>query len=875
MIPKRVTLKNFLSFGDNEQVFDFTDEESLWILTGPNGVGKSAVFDAITYCLFLQHRGGKSDFGNLIRHGANGFRVSFEFEFNGVDYRVTRTRGSNATQRAERKDATGEWSAIATSKDDIEEWVEETLGLRFESFTASVLLRQGEADAIVEATGTRRMEILKRIIDVERFEALSNRIAQALRVRSLALDQARQQRGNAVEVTPEQVETARAAFQAAEEEQDNAQGALLASSKAVEQAKKRAELETNRRGLDGKLAEADERAKHREQIRTEHARFTTLTSVLPVLQDIAAAQDRFDKAEGKHAEDAAALAKLNEILTGTVTALETATQSSAEHRAAKEEHDREASRLKEEVTREEKFLETAEKVRTLKEARNGFPADLDALLEASRTASKSADGKIEAATEAAGKAKSIAESISKLEEEFEKVGAVCSKCRQPVKPEFAAEEKARLRGAAEQARAELEATRTALGDAKNRKQAASAESIRLAKDASNRDKVVNELAIHEKTLEDIGLDSDPAKLKAELDGKRSAVQVHQAKFAEAERQMKAAAAESTRLETAKYKRTDERDEISKRVQGLLSELASARAERDTLFKQLTPEWQGTVDRDALAKEQQKLAASGIAERFATLLSDSESQIQRKALRDAILAELQGLPATSVAEADELHSAAMNRSTKANGARDEARTALDQLEASIDAFQKLIAAVEVAEIAHDRHRKLNDWLGKYGLLRELVREAECEIVRYAQDTLRSLSNSELEIALSDEPRSDDEALVLVVRRQGDPVPTPVKFLSGSQKFRVAVAIAVAIGKFAAGPAAARPLESVIIDEGFGSLDKDGLRAMRDELENLKNSQALKRVILVSHQEEFTDTFPVGYRLAPGENGTIATPFRHDA
>jgi DNA repair exonuclease SbcCD ATPase subunit len=49
-------------------------------------------------------------------------------------------------------------------------------------------------------------------------------------------------------------------------------------------------------------------------------------------------------------------------------------------------------------------------------------------------------------------------------------------------------------------------------------------------------------------------------------------------------------------------------------------------------------------------------------------------------------------------------------------------------------------------------------------------------------------------------------------------------------------------------------------------------MADELKRLQRSQSLKRVILVSHQEEFTDQFPVGYRLSPGDNGTMAAPFR---
>ena len=57
MIPKRVTLENFLSFGPKTEIA-FTDDEPLWVLGGSNGVGKSAVFDAITFCLFGAHRGG-------------------------------------------------------------------------------------------------------------------------------------------------------------------------------------------------------------------------------------------------------------------------------------------------------------------------------------------------------------------------------------------------------------------------------------------------------------------------------------------------------------------------------------------------------------------------------------------------------------------------------------------------------------------------------------------------------------------------------------------------------------------------------------------------------------------------------------------------
>ena len=65
--------------------------------------------------------------------------------------------------------------------------------------------------------------------------------------------------------------------------------------------------------------------------------------------------------------------------------------------------------------------------------------------------------------------------------------------------------------------------------------------------------------------------------------------------------------------------------------------------------------------------------------------------------------------------------------------------------------------------------------------------------------------------------------------------------------------MAIGKHTRGNG--RGVESVIIDEGFGSLDKAGRDDMILELSQL--SQVLSRVIVVSHQEEIASAFSNRY------------------
>jgi exonuclease SbcC len=113
----------------------------------------------------------------------------------------------------------------------------------------------------------------------------------------------------------------------------------------------------------------------------------------------------------------------------------------------------------------------------------------------------------------------------------------------------------------------------------------------------------------------------------------------------------------------------------------------------------------------------------------------------------------------------------------------------------------------------------------------------------------------------------ELELLVLDRMSVRHPIDEACLSGSQRFRVAVALALGIGQYVGG--AARGQRAVIIDEGFGSLDADGTDAMAEHLRDL--SDRLDRVILVSHQAELRKHFSEGFRVVR-ENGTSrAKPF----
>ena len=148
-----------------------------------------------------------------------------------------------------------------------------------------------------------------------------------------------------------------------------------------------------------------------------------------------------------------------------------------------------------------------------------------------------------------------------------------------------------------------------------------------------------------------------------------------------------------------------------------------------------------------------------------------------------------------------------------------------------------------------YRTLQKKLDRNGLQSWLRVAAEQSIVANADHTLQRLSNGMLTMKLADNGKGESLDLRVTDHEKGAR-DLRTQALSGSQKFRVSVALALGIGQYACGQSQGG-IKSVIIDEGFGSLDKEGRDQMITELQNL--GKVLERIIVVSHQEEFQTAF----------------------
>ena len=134
--------------------------------------------------------------------------------------------------------------------------------------------------------------------------------------------------------------------------------------------------------------------------------------------------------------------------------------------------------------------------------------------------------------------------------------------------------------------------------------------------------------------------------------------------------------------------------------------------------------------------------------------------------------------------------------------------------------------------------------------------------YTLDVLLSYANVQLR-DLSRRYRLDrgPETLALQVidRDMCDEIRT-VHSLSGGESFLVSLALALGLSSLSSNR---MKVESLFIDEGFGSLDADTLRIAMDALESLRTQG--RKIGVISHVQEMTERIPVQIRVSRAGNG----------
>ncbi|QBK26998.1 AAA family ATPase [Ureibacillus thermophilus] len=191
----------------DEEVIDFTklEEKKLFVISGQTGAGKTTIFDAICFALYGCASGQdrkepkmlRSDFADDDVHTA----VEFIFEIRGKKYRVLRRLPH---VKKGRKTATGEkyelFEVLPNNEEipaverqrvsEINQKLEELIGLTYDQFCQIVMLPQGEFRKLLTSKSDEKEEILRKIFRTERFIQMADKLEEKKRAMDQQLNEA-------------------------------------------------------------------------------------------------------------------------------------------------------------------------------------------------------------------------------------------------------------------------------------------------------------------------------------------------------------------------------------------------------------------------------------------------------------------------------------------------------------------------------------------------------------------------------------------------------------------------------------------------------------------------------------------------------------
>ncbi|PEM79739.1 AAA family ATPase [Bacillus pseudomycoides] len=187
---------------------------------------------------------------------------------------------------------------------------------------------------------------------------------------------------------------------------------------------------------------------------------------------------------------------------------------------------------------------------------------------------------------------------------------------------------------------------------------------------------------------------------------------------------------------------------------------------------------------------------------------------------------------------------------------------EQIHEEEKAFQELVDLYEVMK--GDNESRIS--FERYILIEYLE-----QIVQIANERLRKLSNGQFYLKRSErvEKRNRQSGLGLDVYDAYTGQTRDVKTLSGGEKFNASLCLALGMADVIQAYEGGISIETMFIDEGFGSLDEESLTKAIDALIDLQKSGRFIGVI--SHVQELKNAMPAVLEVTKQKNGCSETRF----
>ncbi|MEV4288615.1 SMC family ATPase [Nonomuraea bangladeshensis] len=819
MRPLLLHLDHFGSFRE-PVVVDFSDTD-YFALVGPTGAGKSTIIDAVCFALYgtVPRWGREGAVAHALAPSVAAGKVAMVFDSDGRRYGVVRAMVRDAKGAVRTKEARLDELDPAAPLEQAFEAVVKPLaegegvtpeaqrvtGLEYRFFTQCVVLPQGRFAEFLHAAPRERQDLLVQLLDADVYELIRQRAAReeesARQEASFARDQLAKLSG---------------ASEEAERELAERMEALRRLSDAIG-----ADLDLLR------AREGDIRRAEQERAAVAERQAVLARLAMPEAVPTLASARR-------------AAAEAVETLAREVATLEADEHEAFEALAAL--GDRGAPRAElAALDARERLAADAARTRAEAEAAVAGLADLAAAAETAEQAAGAAEERRERLRDA----HAAAHLVHRLA-----VGEPCPVCHHPV---------AEL--PLHRSPADMRTADRALAQAREQAQRARAAHAKAETSASLLARQAEGL---ESRLAALPAPGDRAELEARL----AEIAKADAVAGEARAAVRAARG---RLQRAR----DHADQVERQTASAWQTLESARDRLLVSGGRFGPEAPSGSGEETQGDERVQgdapppLVRDDLHRAWSELLAwrDRAAEAARAALaarekqladaRDRLAADRRrlaerlaehGVVPPRDASPDQLGAAVAGALARAESDLDRLR---EERKRAADLEQRVAMKEHEAKVAHELALRLR----ANAFERWLCAEALAVLVATASETLRELSDGQYELALAD--RTGD---IEVIDHAEAGLRRSARTLSGGETFQAALALALALSG-----SVAKSLDSIFLDEGFGTLDPATLDTVATTLERLAAGQD-RMIGLVTHVPALAERVPVRFEVSRDGKGS---------
>jgi DNA repair protein SbcC/Rad50 len=856
VIPLLLSIRNFLCYRENVSPLDFTGLH-VACLCGSNGHGKSALLDAITWCLWGKARGKNQD--DLVSYAADEARVELEFLARGSKYRVIRSHLRSGARR--RQGATdlqlqvlGSGDAQPITGNSVRETqakIEQLVGMDYDTFINSAFLIQGRADEFTNKTPADRKAVLSSILGLEVYDRLQVRARERFGETRAAADRI----GGALHQ-----------MQREKEEIGNPSQELAGVAAYLDELE--GQLAEQRQDADGLRGRVTELERQRNELVDLQKRAQGLRLEIVQLESgIASTQGRI-KAYQELVQQAALIEKRMEQLEQARRRFEALEEARARFDTLSQERNRLVNVIAAQKARRETQLEQLERrVKIELSPRAHAEASLIAqkseiikLIESLAKEEKEiAEQRQHQQTLAIriGEAKTTAE---RYRVEGQEIGkklellnrpdqeeAVCPLCQTPLSSDGCQrlasayqseiEEKRRLYRQNQASLKQLEVEKSNLEQEQSRREQSLVQAQQEAQvKLSGLERQIQESRQAQQELEEANqqLTAAMASLKSE-----DFAAAEQGQLKEVEQQIAA----------LNYDEADRRKSLR-----LMDELRPFQDQQRELAQAIArlPEEEESLAQagDMLSRRQQELAELEEKQRTSEV-TIAQLPLWEEQLREAerALAELAGNQQTAIARRGYLEGQLIR---------------LTELQESINTN-----TVQLASLVEDQsvYQELVTAFGKQGVQAMLIETVVPRLEEQANILLGRMTDNRMHVKLETqrERRSGkgDPIETLAINVSDELGPRSYEMYSGGEAFRVNLALRIALSKVLAQRMGA-PLPTLFIDEGFGTQDAAGRERILDVISAIQDD--FDKIIVITHLEDLKEMFPVRIEVQKDKNGS---------